>query len=86
VFDLGADPKLFKAVLDGSTLRVSIAQKGQGNAKALDGVLARFALQLQSTTIAQNTTLSLSVSDAKVLPASGGSTGTTIAAGTLTAQ
>ena len=88
VFDLGsAEPKLFKAVADNNTLRVSIAQKGQGNAKPLDNVLARVAVQLQSG-ITQGTTITLSaINDAKVLPGnSGNSAPITIAVGSLVAQ
>ena len=87
VFDLGsAEPKLFKAISDNNTLRVSIAQKGQGNAKSLNNVLARVALQLQSG-VTQGTTISLSAAnDARALPASGSSVPITIAVGSLVAQ
>ena len=87
VFDLGnTEPKLFKTVSVGNTLNVSIAQKGQGNAKSLDNVLARVALLLQSG-VTQGTTISLAINDAKVLPGSNGnSLPITIAVGGLVAQ
>ena len=47
VFQLGTAPQFFKSVEDGNALLVSLAQKGSGNVRNLDGVLARVALQLQ---------------------------------------
>jgi len=92
-FELGGAPQLFKAVLENATssytLRVSMAQKGTGNAKSLNGALARVALQLQpGTTITSGTPVTLTVLDgARVLPENGNSTAiTSIDVGTLTAQ
>jgi hypothetical protein len=87
IFELGnTEPKLFKGVMDGSTLRVSIAQKGTvASAKPLNGALARVALHLQPN-VARNVNITLTANDARILPASGGSEAITIAVGTLKAQ
>jgi len=86
VFELGSAPQLFKTALDGNTLRVSLAQKGRGNAKSLNGALARVALQLQSG-ITQGTSVPLSVlNDARVLPENGNSNTISIDIGRVTAQ
>ena len=89
VFELGDAPRLFKSVLDGNndnTLRASIAQKSQGNAKPLNEVLARVAVQLQPGVAAG--TISLSALDARVLPGDSGASIpiTSIAVGNLAAQ
>ena len=88
-FNLGeGDYKLFKSVLDGNALRVSVAQKGSDfPAKSLDNALVRIALELKPN-VAQNTTITLTPSDAKVLPGSSGASQpiTTIAVGTLVAK
>jgi hypothetical protein len=85
VFQLGGSPQLFKAILDGNALRVSLAQKGKGNPQSLDGVLARVALQLK--TGAAQGAITLRVVDAKILPAADSpQEGISIACGTLAAQ
>jgi len=86
-FELGAtDPKLFKGVVDGNALRVSIAQKGAtATAKPLGDALVRIALEIKPN-IVQNTNITFTASDAKALPASGGSQPITIAVGTLVAK
>ena len=85
-FELGSAPQLFKAVTEGNTLRASIAQKGRGNAKALDGVLAKVAIQLQPN-VAQGAIAFSATNDAKALPgANGESVPITIAVGSLVAQ
>jgi len=87
-FELGAtEPKLFKCVTDGGTLRVSVAQKGMTvPAQPLSGTLVRVALQLQPN-VTQNANIALSVTgDARVLPSSGSSEPVTIAVGTLVAR
>jgi hypothetical protein len=50
VFNLGSTtPKIFRAVLDGENLRVSMAQKGSTvSAQILDGDIATVSVQLQS--------------------------------------
>lgn len=86
-FDLGTtDPKLFKAIKDGNALRVSIAQKGTGNQPNTSGTLLRIALEMAPNSIAQNTTIPLTPSDARCLPASGGSEPITILVGSLIAK
>jgi len=86
-FDLGStEPKLFKGVLDGNSLKVSVAQKGNTiTAKPLDNALVRIAMEMKQG-IAQNTTISFAASDARELPASGGSRPITIAVGAVTAK
>ena len=84
-FNLGSAPQLFKAVQDGNTLRVSLCQKGQGNARQLNGVLARVSVQLRSNVARGAVSLS-APGGAEMLPANGGPTPITIAVGTLTAQ
>jgi hypothetical protein len=83
-FHLGEAPQLFKAVVDGNALRVSIAQQGPGNAQSLDGVLARVALRLAPG--AAKGAVTLQVKDAKILPAEGTSQNITIACGAISAQ
>jgi hypothetical protein len=82
-FHLGHSPFLFKAVADGDTLRVSVAQKGSGNSQNLDGVLARVALRLNPG--AAKGEIAFRIKDAKILPADGTSQDITIASGTLAA-
>ena len=86
-FDLGStDPKLFKGLLDGASLKVSVAQKGAtATAKPLGDALVRIALEMKPN-IAQNTNITLTASDARTLPASGGSLPITIAVGKLVAK
>jgi len=86
-FDLGStEPKLFKGVLDGSALRVSVVQKGAAaTAKPLDNALVRIALEMKPS-VPQNTSITFTASDAKALPASGGSQPITIAVGVVTAK
>ncbi|MCL1894283.1 MAG: hypothetical protein FWG02_08640 [Holophagaceae bacterium] len=85
VFILGSAPQLFKSVADGNTLVVSLAQKGQGNARPLDGALARVALQLQPG-ITQGTSITLGTTGCQVLPETGNPIPITIEVGKLVAQ
>jgi hypothetical protein len=84
VFQLGGGTQLFKAIQDGNALRVSLAQKGAGNAQNLDGVLASVALQLKPGTA--KGPIDLRVAGAKILPATGNAQDVTVAYGTLAAQ
>jgi hypothetical protein len=66
VFDLGQSPRIFKAALDGGSLRVSMAQKGDAvPAKPLGGDIATVTVQMQPG--AQKGPVALSTLDAKVL-------------------
>jgi len=88
-FDLGTgDYKLFKGVVDGNSLKVSVAQKGAtASDKPLGGTLVRIALEMKtSANMSQNTTITFTASDARELPSSGGSQPITIAYGTLVAK
>ena len=85
VFQLGTAPQFFKSVEDGNALLVSLAQKGSGNVRNLDGVLARVALQLQSG-VTQGTTITLSATGGNILSATGNPTPITIEVGSLVAQ
>jgi hypothetical protein len=47
VFDLGSDPQIFKSVLDGGAMRVTMVQKGTSvSAKSLDGEIATISLKI----------------------------------------
>jgi len=85
VFDLGNAPMIFKAVLDGSSVRVSMGQKGNTvGAKSLDGTIATVQLQIQSG--AQAGAVSLSALPATVLLEDGNERPVTVSVGTLEAQ
>ncbi|MDR2561389.1 MAG: hypothetical protein LBC63_06445 [Holophagales bacterium] len=89
VFDLGtSEYKLFKGVVDGNSLGVSVAQKGTtASDKPLDGTLVRIALEMKiSANMTQNTAITFTASNAKELPSSGGSRSITIACGALVAK
>jgi len=88
-FDLGTgEYKLFKGVVDGNSLKVSVAQKGTAASdKPLGGTLVRIALEMKtSANMPQNTTIPFTASDARELPSSGGSQPIAIAYGTLVAK
>ena len=85
VFDLGADPKIFRAVLDSGNLRVSMAQKGNSvAAKPMSGDIATVRLQLQSG--AQKGTVQLTPLAAKVLLENGTEQTILVSVGKLEAQ
>jgi hypothetical protein len=85
VFDLGNDPKIFKAVLDGRNMRVSMAQKGNDvPAKALGGEIATVTVQLQSG--AQKGDVALGALEAKVLLVDGSVVPVNVQVGKLEAQ
>jgi hypothetical protein len=68
-FDLGAAPLIFKVKRNGGIIDVAFSQKGSSvTAKALNGVLARVALD---SLPGASGTVSLSASHAQLLPASG---------------
>jgi len=85
VFDLGADPKIFRAVLDAGSLRVSMAQKGNSvEAKPLNGDIATVQLQLQPG--AQKGSVQLAALSAKVLLENGTEQTVQVSVGKLEAQ
>jgi hypothetical protein len=85
VFDLGNAPRIFKAVLDGSNMRVSMAQKGNDvPAKALGGDIATVTVQLQQGI--QKGDVTLRALDAKVLMADGSVVPVQVQVGKLEAQ
>jgi len=85
VFDLGADPKIFSAVLDAGNLRVSMAQKGSSvSAKSLGGDIATVQVQLQPG--AQRGPVQLKALPAKVLLDNGTEQTIQVSVGTLEAQ
>jgi hypothetical protein len=86
VFDLGqTSPKIFKAVLDGDNMRVSMAQKGYSvPAKPLNGNIATVSIQLKSG--AQAGAVALVPLDAKVLLDDGTVETVPLSVGTLEAQ
>jgi len=86
VFELGSSPRLFKAVLDGGNLRVSMAQKGSAvSGKALNGTIATVSLQLQSGTAKGSVRLE-SLNEARVLLENGNMESIQVRVGSLTAQ
>jgi len=85
VFDLGANPRIFMAVLDGGSLRVSMAQKGGTvPAKVLDGEIATVQVQLQPG--AQKGAVQLVALPAKVLLEDWTERAVQVSVGTLEAQ
>jgi len=88
VFDLGAtSPKLLLGIKSNGTLDATIAMKGTGNAKLMNGVLARIALELHSaTSSASGTGIPLSLTKAKLLPAIGDPIDIDVQAGILSIQ
>jgi len=85
VFDLGNAPRIFKAVLDNGSVRVSMGQKGNNvGAKSLDGTIATVQLQIQSG--AQSGAVSLSALPATVLLENGSEQTVTVSIGMLEAQ
>lgn len=85
VFDLGAVAPLFKSVAEGGTMRVSLAQKGKGNARLFeDKALALVAIELKSGQA--KGPIQISASNASILPASGDPAAITIAVGSLEAE
>jgi len=85
LFVLGENPRLFKAVLDGNNLRVSMAQKGNTvPAVALNGVIATVSLQIQQNTA--KGAVSLNSLDGSVLLENGSIVPIEVKVGSLTAQ
>jgi hypothetical protein len=85
VLDLGQPPRIFKAALDGGSLRVSMAQKGDAvPAKPLGGDIATVTVQLQPG--AQKGPVSLSPLDAKVLLENGSVQAVQVSVGRLEAE
>jgi len=85
VFDLGNAPRIFKAVLDGGSLRVSMGQKGNSvPAKPLDGTIATVQLQIASG--AQPGQVRLTPLGATVLLENGTEQVVQVSAGALEAQ
>ena len=85
VFQLGStEPRLIKSVIDGVTMRISMAQKGQGNARPLGNIIARVAVQLG--TVEQGATISLKAIDAEIMLADGTFKPIEIAVGELIAE
>lgn len=83
-FDLGAAPQLFKVKAAGATLQAAFAQKGPAvSAKALDGTLARVALDLNP---GAKGAVTLTATQAQVLPGSGSPQDIMITPGNLQIQ
>jgi len=86
VFELGQAPKIFRAVLDGENMRVSMAQKGNSvAAKPMNGDIATVSLQLQSE-IQKGPVRLTALAGAKVLLENGNEKPVEVNVGTLTAQ
>lgn len=85
VFQLGnTEPRLIKSVADSGVLRVSIAQKGQANARPLGNVLARMAVQLGYAETGTN--ILLKAIDAEIMLADGTFKPIEVAVGELIAE
>jgi hypothetical protein len=85
VFELGQAPRIFRAALDGATLRVSMAQKGSAvPARPLSGDIATVSIRMQSG--APKGAVALDHVEAKVLLVNGGTEPVQVRVGTLEAQ
>lgn len=80
ILDLGSAPRILKTKVTGGTLETAFSQKGAAvSAKALNGVLARVALDPKTGATG---TLSLAAAQAQLLPENGAPVGIAIAVGT----
>ncbi len=83
-FDLGAAPRIFKVKATGATLQAAFSQQGPAvSAKALDAPLALVALNLNP---GAKGTVTLTATQAQVLPASGSPQDVVVSVGTLQIQ
>lgn len=87
VFALGSAPQLLKGIKQDGTLRVTVAQKGAGSAKALNAPLLKVALQFKANAdLLPGTALPIAVTEGQYLPVTGGPIATPIATGFLQTQ
>lgn len=84
VFALGSAPQILKGIKQDGILRVTVAQKGAGSAKALNASLLKVAIQFKSNAdLLPGTSLPIAVTEGQYLPAIGGPVATPIATGSL---
>lgn len=86
VFSLGTGTPALKGKASGGTLQVVVSQKGVSGSKALNGVLASVALNLNSGIAPGAVTLDVVSGKAQALSATGDIAAITISRGTLAAQ
>jgi hypothetical protein len=89
VFALGSGTPILKGKVTGGVLAATVAEKGLGSPKALNGPLLRIALDLkagQGTTAGTAISLTADGGKAQVLLGDGTLPAITVAVGTLTAQ
>lgn len=84
VLNLGSAPLGIRGKVSGNTLTAGLGQKGTGSSVALNGVLARFAVDLAAG--APQGTASLGQTKAKVLQSDGTLADITLTFGTVTAN
>lgn len=86
-FVLGDAPRFLKGIKQNGTLRVTVSQKGQGSARALDATLLKIALQFKASAgLDAGTAIPVSVTEGQYLPAAGGPVAMAVATGSLRAQ
>jgi len=86
-FELGAGAPILKALLTGSTLTATVAEKGTAHPKALDKALLQVALDLQPGTLKGATaTLAADPAKCQVLNANGTLSTISVTASGITAQ
>ena len=86
-FVLGDAPRFLKGIKQNGTLRVTVSQKGQGSARALDAALLKVAIQFKAAAgLSAGTAIPISVTEGEYLPATGGPVAMTVSTGSLKAQ
>lgn len=86
-FVLGDAPRFLKGIKQNGTLRVTVSQKGQGSARALDAALLKVAIQFKAAAgLNAGTAIPISVTEGEYLPATGGPVAMTVSTGLLKAQ
>lgn len=86
-FVLGDAPHFLKGIKQNGALHVTVSQKGQGGARALDAALLKIAVQFKAAAgLEAGTAIPLNVTEGQYLPAAGGPVAMTVSAGSLKAQ
>ncbi|MBL0314042.1 MAG: hypothetical protein IPP78_15380 [Holophagaceae bacterium] len=87
VLNLGGAPQLIKGIKQDGTLRVTVTEKGSGNAKPLNGVVARIAIQFKpDANLNTGAFISIGVTEGQYLPALGAPQVMNVNVGNLTTQ
>ncbi|WP_257311352.1 hypothetical protein [Geothrix fuzhouensis] len=86
-FVLGDAPRFLKGIKQNGTVSVTVSQKGQGSARALDATLLKVAVQFKATAgLNAGTVIPISVTEGQYLPAIGGPAAMNVSTGSLKAQ